>query len=966
MAGEREVSWQCPFFEAEDSAKLGFLKRCVSQGIAWQQENCNTTDMQRAMDILAGKSGSKVSSKWSKFTTGDLKRGILEIVETLSDIRPYWGYSTDNKAFKAQSAMMSKVAKAVYLEGFVDRAIKDALQYAAVSGAGFIYPYYSRSMYGAGDGEFVFQALGQPEVLPIQLGRDKNYQKAYIVTLVIPMGVAEAHSRFPDYQKHLTPFANKRYGRTKGGGEERAYDQNRWRMHKLEGKLEQYCVPLNSEILTRDGWKKYNEITVGQEVMGYNRDTQLCEWTTLEGVNLFQGREIYEYGTKGFTVRCTKDHRWVVRKRTGKYKKDSYKKEPELLTLDECTKQKTILVQSAQAPDGPGLPVMEVDGYLNRGQGVDMVLKMTSGERRAFILGMLYGEGNKRVHPENSEWKTTEFSQNPGPVYDAMKLACALEGIATSARTNVKKESPCQRFTLFQNSYRGLQNFRKKLISTGEVWCPTTGLGTWVMRQGDVITITGNCDLYYSYVLDLRVNRGEVDEQGKPILDKEGNAIGKELEMGEVGTSWYYKVPYLGQKITRFEGGKTVEREATEDDCRVYPQRRLLIHCENALMYDGPAFDWHGMVPLVPFYLDEWAWEPTGYSLFNGTANTQDAIDDLVRSVYRVAMARARPGKVYNIDITTGDKQGKLTSRQAEGMDPFDPGVTWGIDGEVKEPVLRPPMPEWCYNVPEWVMKVVEFLQASILRQLGHDQIKALEKLRGNISDPEKLLDAEGPTVLGTSRTMERSFRDFGNMVKFLILQYMTVAEVMQIVGADGIAPEVFDYAPEMVIPSHMPGEPTTRIGANGQPQPVSSSVSVFDRAKTFAKNLKFFITPHSIHYIAQAKQRLDLLALLGKGVPVDPETIANQFDLPNWGSIDGATIQEKVFNWAKMQLAEKAKLAKLELSLGLAPPPEPGDKPGPKPGQAGSGAPPKKPGQGKVKQKGTASGGRAVVATTK
>ena len=105
---ETEVSWQCPNFEAADSVKLGFLKRCISQGIAWQQENCNTSDMQRAMDILAGKTGGKTSSKWAKFTTGDLKRGILEIIETLSDIRPYWGYSTDNKAFLGEANMMSR------------------------------------------------------------------------------------------------------------------------------------------------------------------------------------------------------------------------------------------------------------------------------------------------------------------------------------------------------------------------------------------------------------------------------------------------------------------------------------------------------------------------------------------------------------------------------------------------------------------------------------------------------------------------------------------------------------------------------------------------------------------------------------------------------------------------------------------------------------------------------------------
>jgi hypothetical protein len=703
-----EVNWQAPPYEAPDAHKLGFLKRCISQGIAWQQENCNSTDMQRAMDILAGKTGGKVSSKWAKFTTGDLKRGVLEIVETLSDIRPYWGYSTDNKAFLGEANMMSKVAKAIYLESFVDRAIKDALQFAAVSGAGFIYPFFSRSMFGTGDGEFVFMALGQPDVLPIQLGRSKDYQNAYIVTLAIPMGIAEAHARFPDFQQFLKPFAKRKYGRTKGGDDRRTYDSQRWRFHNIEGQLESYC------------------------------------------------------------------------------------------------------------------------------------------------------------------------------------------------------------------------------------------------------------DVYFTYVLDVRINYGEVDEKGNPILGEDGNPVGKELEMGQVGTSWYYKVPFVGQKITRFEGGKSVEREATEDDCRVYPQRRLLIHCDGALMYDGPGFDWHGMVPLVPFYLDEWAWEPTGYSLFNGTAATQDAIDDLMRSIYRVAMARAIPGKVYNVDITTGEKGGKLTSRQAEGLDPLSPDITWGIDGDVKEPVMRPPMPEWCYNVPEWVMKVVEFLQATILRQLGHDQIKALEKLRGNISDPEKLLDAEGPTVMGTSRSMERGFRDLAEMLKFLIIQYMPVRTLIDYLGTDGIPATVFDYAPDMVIPSHMPGEQT--VDASGQP--VDSTTDVLTRAKTFARNLRTFMTPHSMHYIAQAKQRLDTLALLGKGVPVDPETLANIFDLPNWGPIDGSTIKEKVLSWAKEQITQKAEIAKLEKAEGLVPP-EPEGKPGPKPGQAGSGRPNtnKKPAQ--VAQKGAASGGRVVRKTS-
>ena len=704
---ESEVSWQCPPFEKIDSEKLAFVQRAIDQGIKWLNDNCDQQITQRAVDILSGKSGGPISTKWSKFTTGDLKRAVLEIVETLADIRPFWGYSTDNKAFLAQSNMMSKTARAIYLESFVDRSLRDALQFAAATGMGALCPMYARTKFGSGDGEFKFLALGQPDVLPVQLPRDKNYQEAYVVTIVMPMGVAKAHALFPEYQQFLKPFAKKRYGRTKGGEERRSYDQNRWRIHNLDTQLEQYC------------------------------------------------------------------------------------------------------------------------------------------------------------------------------------------------------------------------------------------------------------DIYYTYVLDLRINFGELDSEGKPILDEAGNPVGKEMEMGQPKTSWFYTVPYVGQQITRFEEGRSITRAATEDDCRVYPQRRLLISSDNALMYDGPAFDWHGMVPLIPFYLDDWAWEPTGYSLFKGTANTQDAIDDLMRAVYRVAMARANPGKAYNIDITTPSKEAKITSREAEGLDPFDPGLTLGVDGDVKEPVLRPPMPEWCYNVPEWLFKVVEILQVSIQRQLGLDQIQSLQKLKANVSDPEKLLDAEGPVVTGTSRSMERGLRDLGEMMKYLILQYMTTGRIIQYVGATGIAPETFDYAPDMAVPSHLPGEQT--IDETGKP--VESNVNIFTRAKTFAKNLRFFITPHSLHYIAQNKQRLNTLALIGKGVPIDPETLANLFDIANWGSIEGSTVKEKVFNWAKEQLTEKADIAKLEKALGLGATPEPAGKPGPKPGQGGRPATNAK--NPRAKQKGAAGGGRVVLSTS-
>jgi hypothetical protein len=267
-------------------------------------------------------------------------------------------------------------------------------------------------------------------------------------------------------------------------------------------------------------------------------------------------------------------------------------------------------------------------------------------------------------------------------------------------------------------------------------------------------------------------------------------------------------------------------------------------------------------------------------------------------------------------------------------------------------------MPEWCYNIPEWVFNVIEILQASIQKQLGLDQIQALAKLQSNIQDPEKALDAEGPVVMGTSRSMELGLRDMGEMMKYLILQYMTTGRIMQIVGATSIAPEVFDYDPSMVVPSHLPGEQT--IDANGQPVP--SNADQFTRARTFAKNIRYFITPHSLHYIAQNQFKLNLLAAQGKGVVIDPETMAHAFEIPNWGSIEGSTVKEKVFNWAKEQVTEHADIAKLEQAMGMMPPDEP-QKPGPAPGHGGRPATYQEP--PKLEQKGLQDGGRVVVSTS-
>jgi len=166
--------------------------------------------------------------------------------------------------------------------------------------------------------------------------------------------------------------------------------------------------------------------------------------------------------------------------------------------------------------------------------------------------------------------------------------------------------------------------------------------------------------------------------------------------------------------------------------------------------------------------------------------------------------------------------------------------------------------------------------------------------------------------------------RDLGVMVKYNILQYYTTPRIMQYIGPDGVTPQVFDYNPASIVPSHLPGESVERLSAQNSIQ----------RARIFADNLRFFITPHSLHEITQMTMKLGLIQLKKAGVMIDSQTIAEAWNLPNYGKIEGNTIIERWQREQEMQLEFAARMKELTEGLGLG-------VPGAPPGAAGPGKSP-------------------------
>lgn len=654
--------WQAPPAQADESKKLGFLNESCEEGIAWLKNQRGSSDFLKAFATVAGQERDLSNPDYrSRINPNRLKRNMREIIGAMSKLRPMWGYHSDNSAYKQNAEMMNKVSRALYLEQAFDLSISNALAWASTTCKGYVRPRYRRDYCGTGEGNIVLDDYGAPSILPVQLPRNGDLQRAYIVTILDEMPIFEAHAMFPRFQSRIRPSSAK-----------------------------------------------------------------------------------YWYAN---------------------------------------------------------------DAIRNASRGNWMA--------RAF---------NKIVKTKGDAFEQTDL-----------------------------------------------------LIP-----------------------------IRYTYIIDLAINTSD-----------------KEVQMGEPDATWSYKVPYLGQKIpTGFDliRKQATYREANTTDARLYPRRRLMISTDTAILYDGPAFDWHGMVPLAQFGMDDWPWEPLGFSLVHDGYEINEAIKKLERGFMDKQIAKIDPPLAFDQNATP--------LSDARAVDPYQPRGRYGYDGNASEgaPFGLVAGPD-IYQVADVDLKHLEHLYTVLDAQQAVQDAMALAKMRaiGSMDDLEKILEANGPIIEIMSRRMEPPMRSLGVMVKYGILQYMTTPRVMQYVGTDGVTAETMDYDPSKLYPSHLQGE---------NPDHGDSQYTPMERARNLADNLRFFILPNTLHELAQMALKLAKIQLRKAGVMIDSETIASDWNIPNYGTIDGNTVIEKYNREQEMKLEEMVKMKAIAEALGLGGAPGAGGPPGaPKPG---------------------------------
>lgn len=73
-----------------------------------------------------------------------------------------------------------------------------------------------------------------------------------------------------------------------------------------------YCMPMDAEILTIDGWKGFGSIKAGDRVYSYNRQLDCGEFVPVNYVYLTDDKPMVTLRSKSFEARVTPNHKWVT------------------------------------------------------------------------------------------------------------------------------------------------------------------------------------------------------------------------------------------------------------------------------------------------------------------------------------------------------------------------------------------------------------------------------------------------------------------------------------------------------------------------------------------------------------------------------------------------------------------------------------------------------------------------------
>ena len=243
------------------------------------------------------------------------------------------------------------------------------------------------------------------------------------------------------------------------------------------------CVPLDSMALTKKGWAEYSDLNISDEILTYNQSKDKLEWKEIQDLHFYEDAPTLtmKKAQTNFKIRCTPDHKWVLKTKNSKY--------PDNLVEAKNVTKRMVLKTAAEIDDDVNKN-LDLSNWRKGDDWVVNVLNMSKSQLEAFFAsGIVYDGNDKGLSSLNRS--TYGFSQKNINHGEAMEIAAVLLGYRVSFVQ--KMHSPDLRhWTFIKRDSESTGNLVIQEDEKCDVWCPQTENNTWVMKQGRIITITGN------------------------------------------------------------------------------------------------------------------------------------------------------------------------------------------------------------------------------------------------------------------------------------------------------------------------------------------------------------------------------------------------------------------------------------------------------------------------------------------
>ena len=138
-----------------EKSLLSWVREKWSQGLTTLKKERAFVETPRCIEYVDGIQNALRPASLSRVTDNKIKKIVLDIVSSFTDVRFIWNYITSNKDYKAQADILNKLARGWWKNSLADRRLQSTLTFSAVGGSGYAAAVWNASLPGGGDIELI-------------------------------------------------------------------------------------------------------------------------------------------------------------------------------------------------------------------------------------------------------------------------------------------------------------------------------------------------------------------------------------------------------------------------------------------------------------------------------------------------------------------------------------------------------------------------------------------------------------------------------------------------------------------------------------------------------------------------------------------------------------------------------------------------------------------------------------------